>query len=85
MSLSIEQQQRVIQHLEREQAGTLCQICKKGELKVHPEMVCTPLAESTRGEIKIYARDVISLVQVVCPECWHVEHFIADGILNFNN
>ncbi len=59
MPLTTEQQQRVIQHLERKHAGTLCQICKRGELKVHPEMVCTPLAENSRGEIKIYARDVV--------------------------
>lgn len=59
MPLTIDQQQLVLRHLERKQTGTLCQICKKGELKVHPEMVCTPLAESSRGEIKIYARDVV--------------------------
>jgi hypothetical protein len=28
-------------------------------------MVCTPLAEITGGNIKIYARDVVTLVQAV--------------------
>ena len=80
MPLSTQQQQLMLRHLERKKVDTRCQICKKGELKVHPEMVCTPLAENTAGKIKIYARDVVSLVQVVCPECWHVEHFMAEGI-----
>ena len=80
MPLSIEQQQLVIRHLELKNVGTQCGICRKGKLKVHPEMVCTPLAENKGGNIKIYARDVVSLVQVVCEECWHVEHFMAEGI-----
>jgi hypothetical protein len=65
MSLSFEQQQQVIRHLERKNAGTQCRICGQGHLKVHPEMVCTPLAEITGGNIKIYARDVVTLVQAV--------------------
>ena len=80
MPLTNEQQQLVLQHLERKDAVTQCRICRKGKLKVHPEMVCTPLAENKGGNIKIYARDVVSLVQVVCSECWHVEHFMAEGV-----
>ena len=82
MPLTTEQQQRVIDHLEKENAEITCKICRRGKLKVHPDMVCTPLAENSGKGFKIYARDVISLVQVVCPECWHVEHFMAEGILN---
>lgn len=80
MPLTIEQQQRVIQHLEQKNAEITCKKCRRGILEVQPEMVCTPLVENKGGNIKIYARDVVSLVQVVCPECWHVEHFMAEGI-----
>ena len=80
MPLSTEQQQLMLRHLERKNIDTRCQVCKNGELKVHPEMVCTPLAEIKAGNIKIYARDVVTLIQVVCPECWHVEHFMAEGV-----
>jgi len=82
MSLTTEQQQRVIDHLENESAEITCKICRWGKLQVRPEMVCTPIAENSGRGFKIYARDVISLVQVVCPKCWHVEHFMAEGILN---
>ena len=80
MPLTIEQQQLVLRHLEKKNAGTQCRVCRQGTLKVHPEMVCTPLAENKGGSIKIYARDVVPLVQVVCPECWHVEHFLAEEV-----
>ena len=85
MPLSFDQQQLVIRHLEQKDAGTQCRMCKQGKLKVHPEMVCTPLAENKGGNIKIYARDVVSLIQVVCPECWHVDHFMAEGIIGISN
>ncbi len=80
MPLTIEQQQLVLRHLEKKNAGTQCRICRQDTLKVHPDMVCTPLAENKGGTIKIYARDVVPLMQVVCPECWHVEHFMAEGV-----
>ena len=82
MPLTIEQQQRVLQHLEERNASSECKMCGRGELKVLPDMVCTPLAENKRGYIKIYAQDVITLVQVVCPDCWHVEQFMAEGIFS---
>jgi hypothetical protein len=81
MPLTNEQQQQVIRHLEAKNAEITCKVCKKGTLKVHSEMVCTPLAENSGIGLKIYARDVVSLIQVVCPECWHVEHFMAEGVL----
>ena len=36
--------------------------------------------QKIRGNIKIYARDMVSLAQVVYPECWHIEHILAEGI-----
>lgn len=80
MPLTIEQQQRVLRHLEQKNAGTECRVCRQGRYKVHPDMVCTPLAEKNGVPIKLYARDLVPLVQVVCPECWHVEHFMAEGV-----
>jgi len=50
-------------------------------LKVHPDLAGTPLVELNGNGMKIYARDVTPLVQVVCENCYHVEYFMAEGVL----
>lgn len=56
-------------------------MCGDGRRKVHPDLVCTVHAEIRKGEMSIFSREATPLIQVVCPTCSNVDHFLADAIL----
>ena len=81
MGLSEKQIERVKKHLNKNIGDSRCRMCGNDQRKVHPDLVCTVQAEIRNGEMSIFPHEATPLVQVVCPTCCHVEHFLADAIL----
>ena len=81
MPLTPHQQQRALQHLKKKIPDSTCTACGTGKLEVHPDLTGTPLVELKDGRMNIFVREVIPLVQVVCSNCYRVEHFLAEGVL----
>ena len=81
MALNENQMGQILWHLENRVGESRCRMCGGSELKVHPDLAGTPLVELNGNGMKIYARDVTPLVQVVCENCYHVEYFMAEGVL----